>query len=76
MTRLPTLTGIRVIRALERAGFVVVRIKGSHHMLAHTADPKRRTTVPLHKGQDLPRGLLHKILADTGLTVEQFLRLL
>ena len=76
MTRLPSLTALRVIRALERAGFTVVRVKGSHHMLEHSADPRRRTTVPMHKGHDLPRGLVHKILADTNLTVEQFLRLL
>jgi predicted RNA binding protein YcfA (HicA-like mRNA interferase family) len=76
MTRLPSLDARRVIRALERAGFQVVRIKGSHHILEHSADPRRRTTVPLHKGHDLPRGLIHKILADTGLAVDEFLKLL
>lgn len=30
MVRLPALTGREVIRALERAGFEVVRQKGSH----------------------------------------------
>ena len=76
MTRLPALDGRKVIRALERAGFAVVRIKGSHHILEHSEDPRRRTTVPMHKGKDLPRGLLHKILADTGLSVDEFLQLL
>ena len=76
MTRLPSLTAKRLIRALERAGFVVVRIKGSHHILEHRDDPKRRTTVPLHKGEDLPRGLLYKILADTGLTADELRQLL
>ena len=32
MTRLPALKGSEVIRALRRAGFAVVRIKGSHHI--------------------------------------------
>jgi predicted RNA binding protein YcfA (HicA-like mRNA interferase family) len=76
MTRLPALHAKQVIRALQQAGFSVVRIKGSHHILEHKDDARRRTTVPLHKGHDLPRGLLHKILADTGLTVEQFLEFL
>lgn len=74
--RLPSLKAQEVIRALERAGFAVVRIKGSHHILEHRQDPSRRTTVPVHKGKDLPRGLLLKILADTKLTVEKFRELL
>jgi len=50
MTRLPRLTGRRVIAALKKAGFVVVRIKRSHHFLI---DPDRRaTSVPVHFGGD------------------------
>ncbi|WP_436199425.1 type II toxin-antitoxin system HicA family toxin [Astrobacterium formosum] len=46
MSRLPRLTGGEVIAALEKAGFVVVRTRGSHHRLHH-ADG-RVTTVPVH----------------------------
>ncbi len=35
MTRLPRLTGRRVVAALRKAGFEVIRIKGSHHFLTH-----------------------------------------
>ena len=70
--KLPMLTASRVIRALERAGFVVVRIKGSHHIMVHPNDRTRRTTVPLHKGQDLPRGLMRKILEDVKMTADEF----
>jgi predicted RNA binding protein YcfA (HicA-like mRNA interferase family) len=49
--RLPSLRGEAVIRALKKAGFNVVRIKGSHHILEHTDDPARRTVVPVHAGQ-------------------------
>ncbi len=70
--RLPMLKGDEVISALERAGFTVVRIKGSHHMLEHAIDPKRRTTVPVQGGKDIKRGLLRKILDDVGLTDEEF----
>jgi predicted RNA binding protein YcfA (HicA-like mRNA interferase family) len=76
MTRLPSLRGQEVIRALRNAGLVVVRIRGSHHILEHPTDRRRRTTVPLHKGKDLPRGLLRRIIADAGLTVEEFTALL
>ena len=39
---LPTITGAKVVRALERAGFTVVRISGSHHVMRH---PDGRTVV-------------------------------
>ncbi len=48
--RLPSLRGEAVIRALKKAGFNVVRIKGSHHILEQTDDPARRTVVPVHAG--------------------------
>jgi predicted RNA binding protein YcfA (HicA-like mRNA interferase family) len=76
MTKLPSLRAGDVLRALERAGFVVVRVSGSHHRLIHPDDQRRQTTVPVHKGRDLPRPLLHAILKQTGLTVEEFVDLL
>ena len=74
MSRLPTLTGHEVVRALERAGFEVVRQRGSHVRLRHPDD--RVTTVPMDRGQDVGRGLLRKILRDAELTRDAFLRLL
>ena len=50
MSRLPRITGREVLRALERAGFNLVRIRGSHHYVEHSADPRRRATVPIHQG--------------------------
>jgi predicted RNA binding protein YcfA (HicA-like mRNA interferase family) len=71
MTRLPTLTGAQVVKALQRAGFEVIRQRGSHVYLRH-ADG-RRTVVPVHKGEDLGRGLLSKILRDVEMDRETFL---
>ncbi len=48
MAKLARLTGQQVIAALKRAGFEVLRVKGSHHFLVH-ADG-RRTVVPVHRG--------------------------
>ena len=76
MTRLPTLGSTDVIRALQRGGFEVVRTSGSHHRLVHRTDSTRATTVPVHKGRDLPRSLLHAIIKQSGLTGEEFLQLL
>lgn len=33
MTDFPSLTGKRLIAILKKAGFTVIRIKGSHHYL-------------------------------------------
>ena len=74
--RLPSLRGDDVIRALRKAGFDVARVKGSHHIMRHSDDPNRSTVVPVHAGKDVKRGLLHKIIADAGLTVDEFLELL
>ena len=46
MTRLPRITGKRLLKALHKAGFDVIRIRGSHHFLQH-ADG-RATVVPMH----------------------------
>ncbi|KAB2846711.1 MAG: addiction module toxin, HicA family [Hyphomicrobiaceae bacterium] len=70
--RLPVLKAREVIRALEKAGFEVVRIQGSHHRLVHRDDPSRATTVPDHKGRDLPRAFLRAILKQAHLTPEEF----
>ena len=74
--RLPSLRGDDVIRALRKAGFDVARVKGSHHIMRHSDVPNRSTVVPVHAGKDVKRGLLHKIIADAGLTVDEFLELL
>jgi predicted RNA binding protein YcfA (HicA-like mRNA interferase family) len=49
MRALPALSGRAVIAALERAGFEVIRTKGSHHFLRHRNDPSRQTVVPAHR---------------------------
>jgi len=62
MPKLPRLSGRDLIRALRRAGFEVIRIKGSHHFLRH-ADG-RCTVIPVHSGEIIGPGLLSKILQD------------
>jgi predicted RNA binding protein YcfA (HicA-like mRNA interferase family) len=74
MPPVPVVRGDRVVRALERAGFAVARIKGSHHIMRHPDG--RNTTVPVHSGRDVRPGTLRGILADVGLSVEEFRELL
>lgn len=75
MRGLPAVSGRDVVRALEPAGFEVIRTKGSHQFLRHRGDPNRQTVVPVHR-RDLPPGTLHAILRQAGLTPTEFLRLL
>ena len=35
MAEIPAVPGAKVVKALERAGFRVVRVNGSHHVLRH-----------------------------------------
>jgi predicted RNA binding protein YcfA (HicA-like mRNA interferase family) len=70
MPRLPRLRGREVVSALRRAGFIVLRIKGSHHFLQHPDG--RRTVVPIHSGEIIGPGLLNKILKDVEVELEEF----
>ena len=73
--RLPSVRPKEVIRALERAGFSIARTSGSHCRLIHRTDPTRKVTIPVHSA-DLKRGTLRGIIAQAGLTVEEFITLL
>jgi predicted RNA binding protein YcfA (HicA-like mRNA interferase family) len=64
----------KVIDILEQLGFKKIRQRGSHLFFRH---PDGRTTiVPIHKGEDIGRGLLQEIIKDTKLTKEEFLKYL
>ena len=74
MARLPTdLSGREVKAALERAGFVFRRQTGSH-MILRREEPYARAVIPDHK--QVRSGTLRRIIADAGLSVEQFMDLL
>lgn len=74
MSRNPRVTGDGLIAALERAGFRVLRVRGSHHFLRH--EDGRSTVVPVHSGETIGPGLLHRILRDCQLTADQLGKLL
>jgi predicted RNA binding protein YcfA (HicA-like mRNA interferase family) len=68
MTKLPSLTGEQVVKGLNKAGFEVLRQKGSHYYMSH--NDGRATVVPIYKGESLGRGLLRKIIRDVELDRE------
>ena len=71
MTKLPVLKAEEVVSALKKNGFVVTRQKGSHLRMKHPDG--RVTSVPVHQGQDIGRGLLRKILRDVDLSADELL---
>lgn len=74
MAKVPRLKGREVVGALRRAGFEILRIKGSHYFLRHPDG--RVTTVPVHSGEIIGIGLFMKILKDVDLDVAAFRELL
>jgi predicted RNA binding protein YcfA (HicA-like mRNA interferase family) len=73
---LPAVNARQVLAALRRAGFVLDRITGSHHVLVHASDARRAVTVPFHGARSLKPGTLRNIIRQAGLTVEEFRSLL
>jgi len=71
MPKLPLVSGIEVIRTLERLGFIVLRQKGSHIIL------RRGPTgcvVPNHR--EIKTGTLSGILKQAGVSAEEFIETL
>ena len=69
MHKLPSLTSQKVIKILERKGFVLDRAKGSHLVYYHS-ESKRRVIISYHN-KDLPKGTLMEILKQAGISKEE-----
>ena len=71
MPKLPIVSGRKLIKAMKKLGFVIVRQKGSHVFLQRGQDT---TVVPMH--DPLKKGTLLKILKQSNVTLEELLDLL
>ena len=75
-SNLPSLSPVKVVKALKKAGFVKVRQKGSHLILFNDSSG-RRVTIPMHEGKDIKKPLLRKIIeVEALMSLEDFLKLL
>lgn len=74
MPELPIIKAEKVISALKKTGFEIVRQRRSHVRPRHSDG--RVVNVPVHSGQDIGKGLLRKILRDAELSREEFINLL
>jgi predicted RNA binding protein YcfA (HicA-like mRNA interferase family) len=75
MPKLKPASGLKIIKALGKAGFQVVGRKGSHVRLKRkTADRVYIVIVPLHS--EVKTGTLKSILRQAGLTAEELVDLI
>ncbi|MBU0678837.1 MAG: type II toxin-antitoxin system HicA family toxin [Verrucomicrobia bacterium] len=75
MTKVPSLPYTKVIKALQRDGWVVVRQKGSHIRLQkRTRTETLKLTVPAHK--PIKRSTLSHILKQAGMSTAKLNRLI
>jgi len=74
MTKVPSLNYEKVIRALQRDGWVVVRQRGSHIRLhKRLQDETLKLVVPAHR--PIKRSTLSHIIKQARLTVDEFVDL-
>ena len=69
MNQLKIITSSRMCSLLESEGFVNIRQKGSHRFYKHTDG--RTTVIPMH-ASDLDRTLIHKILKDIDMSIDDY----
>ena len=58
-----------MVRLLQREGFEVLRVRGSHHYLTRG---ELRTSVPVHRNRPLKLGTLRGILRDIQMSPAEF----
>ncbi len=75
MSKLPDVSGTELVKALQKAGFLILRQKGSHVSMEKVDSAGQwRTIVPMHR--EIARGTLHDILKQTGLSRDELGKLL
>ncbi len=70
MTRLRPIPSRELCKKLKDLGFVMIRQKGSHTFWRHRNG--RCTVVPIHRGEDIGKGLLRSILNDVQININEF----
>ena len=72
MSKLPVISGRECVKALEKAGFYFKRQEGSHIVLRKDS-PFAQVVMPDHK--ELDRGTLRSIIRQSGLSLDEFIKL-
>ncbi len=73
MTKIPSLSYVQIVRALQRYGWIVVRQRGSHIRLQkHLGEEVLKLTVPAHR--PVKRSTLSHILKQARIEIDDFLK--
>jgi len=71
MPKLPVVSGIEAVKAMQRLGFFVDRQRGSHVVLKRiTAEGERGCVIPMHR--EVAVGTLRRALKTAGVSPEEF----
>lgn len=73
--KFPAVDSAEVIKVLSKIGFVLERQSGTSHAIYYRTHDGKRTNVPIHSKAIIKRKTLKAILADAGLTMDEFIKL-
>jgi predicted RNA binding protein YcfA (HicA-like mRNA interferase family) len=62
-----SVSGKEFAKTLERQGWTLLRVQGSHHIYGKTGSDVR-LSVPIHGNQSLKMGLLRHLMKMAGIT--------
>jgi len=71
VAKIPQVSGRTAVKIFSKIGYRAIRQRGSHIRLHHSS--KKPLTIPNHK--IVGKGLLRKLLRDSELTIDEFLKL-
>ncbi|MDO9104124.1 MAG: type II toxin-antitoxin system HicA family toxin [Methylovulum sp.] len=60
-----SISGKAFAKLIEKRGWRLVRINGSHHVYMKTGNPNR-LSIPVHRNEDLKMGLLKHFMKVVG----------
>jgi len=72
VSRLPVVSGRETAKAFQKAGWTVVRWRGSHMILTKEGE-EATLSIPDHR--ELGRGLLRALIRDARMTMDEFTQL-
>ncbi len=75
MPSLNNVPGKPAVKAFKKLGFNLVRIQSSHHILKKDGH-RFLLSVPVHGNRPVAKGTLRTLIADAGVSEEEFLALL
>jgi len=74
LPKIRPLSSHKLIKILQRAGFKIIRQKGSHVIMMN--DKNIRIVIPVHPGEDVKAGLIRAVIKEAGLSRQDFLNFL